>query len=325
MKIIFFLLGLVPFFCAGQAATNWQNADSVFGALPKSVHVYFTNQKIDTAPFKAYYVIADLKDKSLDFTTDTSLNRRLRPSDFFKKNNFPLLVVNGTFFSFETNRNLNLVIQNGKLLSYNQQTIPGRKKDTLTYSHPFSSAIGISKRREADIAWTLTDSAEKFAYVSQVPIAPLKDSVSSHPLQYFLSATRLNHNSSVAGLKKWKMKTAIGGGPVLIQNNQIAISNNEEMKFGGKAVNDKHPRTAIGYTAEQKLIILVVEGRNKEAGGASLLQLAQLMKELGCIEALNLDGGGSSCLLINGKETIKPSDPSGQRPIPAIFMILNKD
>jgi len=39
------------------------------------------------------------------------------------------------------------------------------------------------------------------------------------------------------------------------------------------------------------------------------------------LEALNLDGGGSSCLLINGKETIKPSDKEGQRPVPAVFMI----
>ena len=44
------------------------------------------------------------------------------------------------------------------------------------------------------------------------------------------------------------------------------------------------------------------------AEGASLNQLAQIFKKLGCLEALNLDGGGSSCMLVNGKETIKPSD-----------------
>jgi exopolysaccharide biosynthesis protein len=46
-----------------------------------------------------------------------------------------------------------------------------------------------------------------------------------------------------------------------------------------------------------------------------------MLKEVGCIEALNLDGGGSSCLLINGKQTIDPSDKEGQRPVPAVFMI----
>jgi exopolysaccharide biosynthesis protein len=96
------------------------------------------------------------------------------------------------------------------------------------------------------------------------------------------------------------------------------------MMFTGKAFNDKHPRTAMGYTKDGKLIILVVEGRNKNAGGATLIQEAQIFKDLGCWEALNLDGGGSSCMLVNGKETIKVSDALGQRPVPAVFIISSK-
>jgi exopolysaccharide biosynthesis protein len=45
---------------------------------------------------------------------------------------------------------------------------------------------------------------------------------------------------------------------------------------------------------------------------------------LGCYEALNLDGGGSSCLLVNGKETIRPSDSGGERPLPTVFLIKRK-
>jgi len=60
------------------------------------------------------------------------------------------------------------------------------------------------------------------------------------------------------------------------------------------------------------------------AEGATLQQAAQLMVDLGCVEALNLDGGGSSCMLINGKETIKPSDKGVERPVPAVFLILQK-
>ena len=89
---------------------------------------------------------------------------------------------------------------------------------------------------------------------------------------------------------------------------EIKITNNEEIIFAGKAINDKHPRTAMGYTKDDKLIILLIEGRNTVAHGATLGQEAQILKDLGCWEALNLDGGGSSCMLVNGKETIKPSD-----------------
>lgn len=142
------------------------------------------------------------------------------------------------------------------------------------------------------------------------------------PYKYFLQKTSVPQHR---GFEKWKMKTAIGGGPVLVQNGEIKITNNEELKFGGNAINDKHPRTAMGYTADNKLIILVVQGRFPGiAEGASLTQEAQILKELGCVEALNLDGGGSSCMLVNGKETIQPSDKTGQRAVPAVFLIQNK-
>ena len=94
------------------------------------------------------------------------------------------------------------------------------------------------------------------------------------------------------------------------------------MKFAGKAILDKHPRTAMGYTKDGKLIIMAVEGRfPRKAEGANLEQLSRLLIGVGCEEALNLDGGGSSCLLVNGKQTITPSDKEGQRPVPAVFMI----
>ena len=123
-------------------------------------------------------------------------------------------------------------------------------------------------------------------------------------------------------LKKWKMKTAVGGGPVLVQDGTIKITNNEELKFAGKAIEDKHPRTCMGYTNDGRLIIMVIQGRFPGiAEGATLIQEAKLLIDLGCVEALNLDGGGSSCMLINGKETIKPSDAAGERAVPAVFII----
>jgi hypothetical protein len=142
--ILFFTLF---FSLSVNAQLKWINVDSLYQPLPTSVHVYFTNEPIDTAPFRAYYLIADLKDKKIDFTVDTTLGRRFTPTQFYQKNDQPLVVVNGTFFSFATNQNLNMVIKDGKLVGYNIHSIPGRGKDTLTYRHPFGSAIGSQKKR----------------------------------------------------------------------------------------------------------------------------------------------------------------------------------
>ena len=204
------------------------------------------------------------------------------------------------------------------MVSYNIHTLAGRGKDTLTYRHPFGSAIGISKNRTADVAWLFTDSSDQYPLVLPSAVVAARDSNSFyHPFEN----KRLRKKY---GVKKWKMETAVGGGPVLLQDGEVKITNEEERKFYGKAVDDKHPRTSMGYTGDNKLIILMIEGRNPGiAEGASLPQLAKIYKDLGAKEALNLDGGGSSCMLVNGKETIRPSDKK-QRPVPAVFIIKEK-
>jgi exopolysaccharide biosynthesis protein len=321
------LLACIGYSQTGMAQMQWQNVDSLYQPLPSSMHVYKTTSLIDGKPNIAYYVEANLQDKSLDFTTDTSYKRRLSPAAFYQKNRQPLLVMNTTFFSFATNQNLSVVIKNGQLLSYNVHTIHARGKDTFTYRHPLAGAIGINKRRKADVAWLYTDSSLHYAMAAQQPVTPFRDSVSNINFRYFKKHLAANPNGTDASdlFHKWKVQTAVGGGPVLLQNGQIAVSNNEELKFAGKAIEDKHPRSAMGYAADGKLIFLAVQGRFPNiAEGATLVQEAQLLKELGCIEALNLDGGGSSCLLINGRETITPSDKEGQRPVPAVFIIRQK-
>jgi hypothetical protein len=328
MQRRFIILFIILFSFRGtavQAQLKWINADSLFAPLPNNFHVYKTTDSLDGKPFVAYYAEAKLKDRQLDFTTDTTYKRRLTPQQFFEKNNKPLLVVNGTFFSFTTNQNLNVVIKDGEMVSYNVHTIAGKGKDTLTYFHPIRSAIGISKKRNADIAWLYADTGHR-----RFPVAFETDPILLHNefkrLSVYELSPQLHHlpkmEKHYGVIDHWKMKTAIGGGPVLVQDGKIKITNNEEMMFTGKAIDDKHPRTCMGYTKDGRLIVMVIQGRFPGiAEGASLIQQAQLLIDLDCVEALNLDGGGSSCMLINGKETIKPSDKEGERAVPAVFII----
>jgi hypothetical protein len=127
----------------------------LFQPLPPTVHVFYTNDSLDGKPNIAYYVSAKLRDLDLNFSVDTSLNRRLTPTQYFERNKQPLVVVNCTFFEFKYSRNLNTIIKNGKLLAYNIHSMPNRGKDTFTYRHSFGSAIGIDKKRNADVAYCL--------------------------------------------------------------------------------------------------------------------------------------------------------------------------
>ncbi|MBI5858041.1 MAG: phosphodiester glycosidase family protein [Sphingobacteriales bacterium] len=309
-----------------SAQLKWTNVDSLYQPLPSSVHVFFTDDKVDSGLFRAFYLIADLKDKKLDFTVDTSKDRRLTPNTFYERNNKPLAVVNCTFFSYETNRSVSVVVKDGKIVSHNE-AVKGRGGDSLRQYYYFKGAIGIFRNRKADVAWLGTNPVLKYAIAYQFPRTraergklPSENSVTYNDSSNNFNKRKINGHVD----SRWKVYTAVGGGPVLVQENNIMITNNQEGMFTGKAINDKHPRTAMGYTKEGKFFILMIEGRNKNASGATITQLAQIFKDLGCWEALNLDGGGSSCLLINGKETIKPSDAAGQRPVPAVFIIREK-
>lgn len=82
-------------------------------------------------------------------------------------------------------------------------------------------------------------------------------------------------------------------GPLLINNGKtVSLSN--------RAFNsDKHPRTAACITQEQRLLLITVDGRNEKAAGMSLFQLTELLKISGCLDAVNLDGGGSTTMWIS--------------------------
>lgn len=319
INILLILILLNPILSSAQGSLHWQQVDSAFGPLPASVHLYETRSQVDTAPFHAFYLVADLHDPQLSLTADTSYRRRLTPAQFYKKDHKPLAVVNCTFFSFETNQNLNMVMQHGKLVSYNAP-VKGHGADSIHKYHAFRSAVGVSSDGKPSIAWVYTDSSKKIPIAFDAPVPSLSTCPEKQRISY--RKARRGKGLNAHG-HKWKMESAVGGGPMLLFNGQVQITSEEEARFAGKGMLEKHPRTAAGYTSDGKFIILVIEGRNPKAGGATLNQEALILQSLGCERALNLDGGGSSCLLVNGQETILPADKGVERPIPAAMIIGN--
>jgi hypothetical protein len=311
--LIFFLLVAHSSRLEAQQAA-WINVDSAYRPLPPSVHIYRRTDSLDGHPFVGYYVAARLKDKHLLFSDQVGQGKRFTPSQYYQLEQFPLLVVNCTFFSFETSENISMVMKDGKLAAYSVPSLKGRGEDSLVYYYPTRGAIGIDRKRRADVAWVFTDSSRLRPYAfEEMPVVAKGEA--SDPSIYDLRDIEW---------KWWKMRTAVGGGPVLIHDGRIWITHKEEQLFSG-GEQDKHPRTAMGYTKDGILIVLVIQGRAPGvAEGATLQQEAKLLFDLKCYEALNLDGGGSSCMLVNGKPTIRPSDKEGERPVPAVFLIRER-
>ena len=108
---------------------------------------------------------------------------------------------------------------------------------------------------------------------------------------------------------QWKdVKHIISGGPYLVRNGNVYIDIAEEKLL---AIGGRNPRTAIGYTADNNLIILTADGREGSSIGMTLTELASLMKSLGCVNAINLDGGGSTVMYVNGQIVNQPPQVGG--------------
>lgn len=98
--------------------------------------------------------------------------------------------------------------------------------------------------------------------------------------------------------------------PTLLASGPLLVINGEEVEQVKVAFNEnRHPRTAVGVTEDNRLIAIVVDGRFSEAHGMTTKELAEVMHALGCVEAMNLDGGGSSTAWIKSRGVVNyPSD-----------------
>ncbi|MET9775930.1 phosphodiester glycosidase family protein [Streptomyces sp. NPDC006367] len=87
-------------------------------------------------------------------------------------------------------------------------------------------------------------------------------------------------------------------------------------------VHKRNPRTLAGVDAAGRTVLVTADGRSTEALGLSILESARIAKALGLRDAVNLDGGGSTTMVTDGKVINDPSDAAGERPVGDALLIL---
>lgn len=121
-----------------------------------------------------------------------------------------------------------------------------------------------------------------------------------------------------------KIKELIGGLPRLIRDSVATVEWQEEGTSYSFA-HDRHPRTAIGFSNDStKIYFITVDGRQPEYSvGMSLFELADYMLEWGMHEGVNLDGGGSTTMVVRGSVANSPSDAGGERAVANAIMVVS--
>ena len=114
---------------------------------------------------------------------------------------------------------------------------------------------------------------------------------------------------------------SIGGSPWLLRGRSRAFPDNPDSFTRGP-----NPRTIAGWTDAGELLLVTVDGRQPGHGlGMSLAEAADLMLSLGAIDAVNLDGGGSTTFTAGSRVLNRPSDRTGERPVASSLVVLLPD
>jgi len=108
---------------------------------------------------------------------------------------------------------------------------------------------------------------------------------------------------------------AMGGIPLLVEDGRVAVSRCRA------SVCRRHPRTGVGVTGDGSVLMVVVDGRRNLSRGLTLVGFARLFRRLGATWALNLDGGGSSTMVVRNRIVNVPSD-GRERPVCCSVMVL---
>lgn len=115
-----------------------------------------------------------------------------------------------------------------------------------------------------------------------------------------------------------------GAGLLLWRGKEVRDWAEERLDLKG-FVDARHPRTLIGRDREGDIWLVVIDGRQPgHSAGMSLPELTDFSRKLGLVDALNLDGGGSSTMVVKGTVVNRPSDPTGPRPVSDAIVVLRR-
>lgn len=315
--VLLFVLSLsLP--ALAQYRLAWQEMDSLNRSLQvgKSIRLRkFEGALPNGRKIAAYLAIINLKSRYLRVEAiPAAAGKGLVLTSELAQQFNSLVAINGGYFTFKTDtaRNglssVSLLVHRGQLLT--GHVLPVFRKDSTGINralYPTRSAVGFTGS-QANFAWTFTDSiGNTWAYNTPNPVI-VKPLQQNPPTQTFPAVPY-----------KWQASEIMGGGPMLVWQGKIRVTDQEEWFT---QIANPNPRTAVGLDRKGRLLLLVVDGRQPGySDGATFTELAEIFLGLHARYAVNLDGGGSSAMVVKGKVINQPSDKTGERKVASILSI----
>lgn len=274
---------------------HWTLMDSINQDLPEGITVYHAAQVDEN--IRAWYVKVEESREDIETRVEVSTDDDGREtiSEFAERLDVPVMI-NGGYYRMDLNpaKHVGILRVNDSLIHAATTSVLRDEERFFLYR----SAIGFDANDAVEINWVSSTGDSVYMWeqgIKNLPGQPGERLDTSHRTL-------------------WEHRDILGAGPVLMRDGEVFIPVNEEVFFG-TSIPDVHPRTAAGITPEGDVILLVVDGRQLISRGVDLKELAAIMKELGCEDAINLDGGGSSALVVNGVLLNRPAGKTDQREV----------
>ncbi|MBC7746071.1 MAG: phosphodiester glycosidase family protein [Flavobacterium sp.] len=289
----------------------WIKQSALTANMPYGIEVYksTTSYSYNSGPVRkmnAYVIVAD--PKYVDFKPTSSTPNKLPATFVTDEPGTVLACLNSGFFQSPSG-SFSMMRYNGVTTAQNIAAVTRSFNGNNTSYYPTRAAFGLAPNLVPDVAWVYNISNVVYSFST-----PFANQLNSAPQPV----------PTTADGQIWNNVTAVGGSPMLIKNGVINITDTEELIVIDNT--SARARTAIGYTADGKIVILIAEGGNPPTSdGLNLVELANYMKDMGCVGAINLDGGSSSTLRIGGQAVIRPSSGGVEQPNAGVILIKAKN
>ena len=214
---------------------------------------------------------------------------------------FPLNLVNRMRYAYEN-------------IAANQSILFTRSYGPATYDGSSSGKMVILRPADQPFRW-LANGTEQ-CVIESIVDAQGSMAIPDGKAILWLKGTYANYAGSLheGDVMTINFKLTLNNGPQDVNINQLIGGSNHIIMQNGQFMEDwaeLHPRTAIGFNADStRLYFVVVDGRHLTSTGVTLKEMMGIFEALGAVNAVNLDGGGSSCMVVNDEVINHPSDGS---------------
>lgn len=267
-----------------EIVLNWTEISADY-SLPEDVKLYKTTDKLNGRVFNAWYAIADVSKGNVEFRMEFS-DKAKTLEDFYSEGN--LIMTNAGYFNMSTG-------ETGDFHAFEGTVFPSKAATTPR------GTFGVDKDQKPQVCWAAKEASSGLVYFYDAPIASITGKNNYDPASE--NYPNPSHN--------WDPYYAMTAGPLLVKDGRIMIDlssdgstlvrNYENIAPDIFSASLSPDRTTVGYTEDGKIILFVCDGRITQSKGATILEAAQIMKGLGCVGAVNFDGGGSTAMTVNGK------------------------